>query len=313
MEFLVEEKANGKIYEISELVTKVSYTDKLNDGCSKLEFSYIDDDLYIENGSLISFKYDNTGIFYGVVFKVGRGKGKEINVTAYDQLRYCKAKDTFSTKGETVTSLASKMCMNFGILKGSLADTKYKLATNTYNDQSWLDILYSAISETLQNTGRKYCIRDEFGSIAIRDIEDLKINLILGDESLVYDYNYSKSIDDDFYNLIKIKDKKSADPIEEKDIKSINKYGLLQHFETANEKMNTSQIKAMAKVLLKLYNQEKESLSLNCLGDTRIRAGTGFMAMIEDIIGRNMMRWFIVKSVTHDFIPIHTMSLEVTL
>ena len=40
MEFLVE--VNSKVYEISELVKSVSFTDKLNDGCSKLEFSFID-------------------------------------------------------------------------------------------------------------------------------------------------------------------------------------------------------------------------------------------------------------------------------
>ena len=49
LEFLV--KTDGKIYDISEIVTKVSYTDKLNDGCSKLEFSYLNNDVKIKNAS----------------------------------------------------------------------------------------------------------------------------------------------------------------------------------------------------------------------------------------------------------------------
>ncbi|WP_202946759.1 XkdQ/YqbQ family protein, partial [Rhodanobacter denitrificans] len=86
MEFAVE--TDGKIYEISELVTSVSYTDKLNDGCSKLEFSYINGGLVIENGSIIRFKYNDANIFYGYVFKREENKKGEVSVTAYDQLRY---------------------------------------------------------------------------------------------------------------------------------------------------------------------------------------------------------------------------------
>jgi hypothetical protein len=125
MEFLAE--VDGKIYEISELVKSVSYTDKLNDGCSKLEFSYIDDDLVIKNGNVVRFKYDDTNIFYGYVFKVSRNKAKEITVTAYDQLRYCKAKDTIVVKNDTIDSLVRKMCNYFGLKAGTLTSTGYKL------------------------------------------------------------------------------------------------------------------------------------------------------------------------------------------
>jgi hypothetical protein len=94
MEFIVY--VNSKPYEISEIVTSISYTDKLNDGCSKLEFSFANNGFEIKNGSMVQFKYDNTNTFKGFVFKwSGAKKGKEIQVTAYDQLRYCKAKDVY--------------------------------------------------------------------------------------------------------------------------------------------------------------------------------------------------------------------------
>ncbi len=310
LEFYIEKSNHGKVYEISQLVTAVSYTDKLNDGCSKLDFAYVNDDLIIENGDIVRFKYNNTGIFFGVVFKVERDKGAKISVTAYDQLRYCKAKDSFVYTGYTLTTLVNRMCTCYGLLKGTLTDTKYVLQTSVCDNQTWLDIIYSAIRETLQNTGRLYALRDEYGLISIRNVEDLKLNLVLGDYSLAYDFNYGKSIDDGFYNLIKIQGKKDSQFTEVKDIASINKYGLLQYFDIASEKMNASQIKAKADILLKTYNHEVETLDLECIGDTSIRAGSGFYAYIDSI---KMNKMVYVKSVTHKYLPAHTMTVEAQL
>jgi len=312
MEFLV--KVDNNVYEISGLVTSISYSDRLNDGCSKLEFSYVGDVLKVENGSVISFKYDNVGIFYGYVFKHGQNKRKEITVTAYDQLRYCKAKDTIVVRGDSVTSLVKKMCNYFGLKTGALTNTGYTLATSIQDDKTWLDIIYSGIDDTLTNTGRWYSLRDEFGSIALRDLVDLQLNLVLGDESLVYDYKYDKSIDDEFYNQIKIvSDNESTgkrDVYITKDSGSIAKYGLLQYFEVLNKNANPSQAKSKADMLLKLYNREVETISLDCLGDTSVRAGSSFYGWIGDI---ELNRRLIVRSVTHKFLPVHTMSLEVAI
>lgn len=311
-EFLI--KTSDQLYEISELITKISFTDKLNDGCSKLEFSYIDDDLYIENGSAVRFKYNDAEIFNGIVFKVEQGKEKEINVTAYDQLRYCKVKDIIVTKNDTVTTLVNRMCIYFGLRKGSLTDTGYILPISVQDNKTWIDIIYTAISDTLVNKGKKYALRDEFGSIALRDLEDLQLDLILGDESLCYDYNYVRSIDDDFYNQIKIyikgNEAKSSQIVSSKDDGSIKKYGLLQYFESADKDMNAAQAKSKADMLLRLYNREMETLTLECLGDTRIRAGNSFYGLIDDI---GLNRRLIVKKVTHNFIPNHTMNLEVSI
>ena len=312
IEFLVE--VNGQIYEISELVKSVSYTDKLNDGCSKLEFSYIDDGLNIQNGSVVRFRFNDANIFYGYVFKHGQNKQKEITVTAYDQLRYCKAKDTIVVKNDTIDSLVRKMCNYFGLKAGTLTSTGYKLPVSVQDDKTWLDIIYNAVSDTLMNTGKWYCLRDEFGSIAVRDLEELQLDLVLGDESLAYDFKYEKSIDDNFYNQIKIVSDNEAtgkrDVYITKDSGSIAKYGLLQYFEVLDKNYNPSQAKAKADALLKLYNREVETLELDCLGDTKVRAGTSFFGQIEDI---NLNRRLIVRSVTHKFIPVHTMSLEVMI
>ncbi len=312
MEFLVE--VDGKIYEISELVKSISWKDVFNDGCSKLEFSYIDDELIIQNGSVVRFKYNGANIFYGYVFKVGRNKGKERRVTAYDQLRYCKARDTIVVKDDTITTLVNKMCNYFNLRKGILTDTGYKLPISVQDDKTWLDIIYTAIRDTLKSTGKWYCLRDEFGSISIRDLEDLTLNLVLGDESLAYDFEYEKSIDDEFYNQIKLASDNETtgrrDVYITKDSSSIEKYGLLQYFEVLDKNINSSQAKSKADILLQLYNRESETLTLECLGDTRVRAGSSFYGQIEDI---ELNKRLIVKTVTHEFIPVHVMSLEVMI
>lgn len=312
IEFLT--KVNKELYDISELITEVSYADKLNDGCSKLEFSFIDDKLKLENGCPVQFKYDGAKIFSGIVFKHEHGNSREITVTAYDQLRYAKAKDEIIVLKDTATTLVKRMCTYFGLRTGTLTDTKYVLATAVQDGKTWLDIIYDGISETLQNTGKKYCLRDEFGAITLRDLNDLTLDIILGDESLCYDYKYVKSIDDDFYNRIKIyvkgdKGKPGQIIVEDSD-SSIKKYGLLQYFESVDKDSNVSQTKAKAKALLGLYNREVETLSLECLGDTSVRAGSSFYVVIDGI---KLNKRLFVTSVTHKFLPVHTMSLEVAI
>lgn len=301
------------IYDITELVSTVSFADKLNDGCSKLEFTCINNSPAVTNGSIVRFVYDNLR-FYGVVFKIGQSAKGEISVVAYDQLRYTKAKDTIISKGETLTTHVKKMCNYLGLIAGEVADTKYVLTTEAKDDKTWLDIIYEDILETLVNKGKWYMLRDEYGKVCLRDLENYRLNLVLGDESLCYDYNYELSIDENTYNAIKLVSDsenggKSIVYIAD-DKKTVKKYGLLQYFEVLDKGLNKSQVKTKAEQLLRLYNREFESLSLDCIGDTNIRAGCSIRAMIEGI---NLNKWLIVQSVTHDFLPVHKMSMEVKI
>ncbi len=310
MSFII--KTNGKEFDISQLISRVTFRDLLNDGCSKLEFSFVNNGLNFTNGSVVSFIYDSINIFYGYIFTVTKLKGNEITCIAYDQLRYCKARDTITISDDTAATLASKMCNYFNLKKGTISDTRYKLATDIMEDDTWLDIIYSAIDETKKNMNKKYMLRDEFGQICLRDIDDLQMNLVLGDKSLVYDFNYSKSIDSDFYNQIKIglnNDYSSNQNIIKGSSESISKYGLLQLYEPMYN-ANVSQARSQAETLLEQYNKESETLTLSCLGDPRVRAGSSFYGRLKDIAYDKRL---IVRSVTHDFVPVHTMEVEAML
>ncbi len=306
-------KVKGKVYDISQLINEISFEDKLNNGCSKLKFSYIDNNIELTNGCVVSFTFNDSRLFYGYVFNISRNKTSEISVTAYDQLRYCKVKDSVVIKNDSVTTLTNKMCNYFDLKKGSLANTTYQLLTDVKEDTTWLDIIYSSIEETEKNSGEKYLLRDEHGSICIRNLDELQLNLAIGDQTLLRNYTYAKSIDNEFYNQIKLNLKSKSDEnsqfIIKKDTNSISKYGLMQYYGNTYNK-NSSKVKQEAKNLLDKYNKEKETFSLSCIGDIRIRAGVSFYGVVSDI---NFNQRLIVKSVTHRFIPAHTMEVEARL
>ncbi len=268
----------------------------------KLEFSVVKDEIIsFQEGNLVQLMVDNKNVFKGYVFTKKRSSDQIIKVTAYDQLRYLKNKDTQVFENRTASQIIKELAGKFKLLTGAIEDTGYVIATRVEDNKTLMDIIQSALDITLQNRNKMYVLFDDFGAISLKSIDSLKLDVLI-EKSTAEDFDYTSSIDSNTYNFIKLaydNDKtKKRDIYEAIDSKNIAAWGLLQYYEKVNQNTNA---KAKADGLLKLYNKKTRNLSVsNAIGDIRVRGGCLIPVWLElgDIKVQNYM---LVETVKHTF------------
>lgn len=319
IEMIVQNTNTGKAYDVSDLISDLEFNQEIQDNPGKLTFTLenILNENYISEGSPVSLKINNNNIFFGYIFKIGKNEKSEVKVTAYDQLRYLKYKDTYVLKGLTCNQIFNKICSDYNIKSSVKFSSNYVLPSRIEDNKNLAEIIQRAFDQTLIDTGDWFFMRDNFGTLEHLNVWEEKTNLAIGDASLLTGYEYESSIDDETYNQVKLvkenKETKKREIYIVKDSNNINKWGILQFFDKVDEKMNEAQIKERAEMLLKHYNKPKKTLKLECIGDFRVKAGCGVVLVIGDLKDDvPFNKYAIVLNVSHKIKNNdHTMSLEV--
>lgn len=281
---------------------------------AQLNFTVIKDrvDMGFNEGNPVRFTVNGVNLFYGFIFTKSRDKNHHIKVTCYDQIRYLKNKDTYLYKNKSASELIKMIANDFNLQIGDIDNTKYKIPHRLEENQTLLDIIYNALDVTYLHTGKTFVLFDNFGKLTLKDIEDMKLNAIIDNET-ASNFNYETSIDRDTYNKVKlrIKDKKGNGVYLYKDSENINKWGVLQYFEEIDKDENPHQIGKQIIDKINGKNRKTRTLSIQgMMGDLRVRGGVSLPVFLDlgDIQTRNFL---IVDSVTHIFKENnHTMDLQ---
>ncbi|MEI7027907.1 XkdQ/YqbQ family protein [Paenibacillus sp. y28] len=310
---------SGDLWDISEIVAEISWKTGRIGKASSVEFTFIkgalyqDKDFAIEPGDIIRMTKDGKGLFYGYVFSIDSGREENVRVTAYDQVRYLMSNDFVQLKNVTATEVIRHIAGAFNLQTGELADTEHKIPTILEDGKKLLDIICKALDLTLISTGKMYVFYDDFGELTLRDMDTMAVyDISLGEGSLLFDYSSKRSIDSETYNYIKLMkdDKEAGGRVFHilKNSETIARWGILQKYEKVDEKLNTEQINARLEQLMSWHNREQRSMSLQAIGDPRVRAGCYVPVFIREL---GIEQMYLVEECTHKFEGAdHTMQLE---
>lgn len=285
------------------LKDKIKWTTPRKNEPAQLYFTVIKDNIVSFNeGSTVIFKYNNNNIFYGYIFKKSRDKNHFIDVVAYDQLRYLKNKYTYVIKNKSLADIINMISADFGLITGDIEQSKYKIPYRIEDNKTLIDIIQTAISDTLLNTGVLYNFFDDFGKLALKDIKKMLIKDLLINGLSTQNFDYATSIDNQTYNkiLLYADDKETGQRnfFISQDNFNLQRFGVLQLEQQL--KSNENPINK-GEILLKLYNKINRNLILRgVIGDYRVRGGCSVYCQFDlgDIIVNKIM---LVEKAVHTF------------
>ncbi len=249
-------------------------------------------------GDKVEFYHDGAGVFSGFVFTKKRDRRNIITVTAYDQLRYLKNKDTYVYGETTAAELLKKVLADINLKAGEIEETSVKLIGLIEQEKSIIDIVMRAVKADEVYSGKKYVLYDDFGKISLKSAEKLRSEYVINGQNSG-DFSYSSTIDEETYSTVKVREKGNRQEyITVKNDEAVGKWGILQKIEVA-EKGESLEEKANA-VLKEKAKRTRHIVIENVLGNLSVRAGSEVFVSLNlgDII---VNEFFTVQEASHKF------------
>lgn len=314
MTLFFESKRNHKVQDITTLVTSAKWKTARVGSPASLELSLLKSPAFSPAlGDRITLQENGTGYFYGYVFCIDRDEKEEISLTAYDQMRYLKNKQTYVFQNKRADEIAAQIFADFQLDFHALANTGYVIPSLVEDSSTLLDIILKALDLTLIHTGQMYQLWDDFGTLRITDVKEGQIPLLLGDKSLVTSFSYKEDIDGDTADFIYLYQENKADgkrlPVVAQDEANMQQWGVLQYAEKVDENLTPAEVREKANSLLRLKNRPERSFAVEAIADRSVRAGRIAAVRIERL---GIAGYFIVEECTQDLLK-ETMRLRLAV
>lgn len=303
---------NGSVVHTPILEDGVTWKTERQGAPGELTFTVVKDEtLGFLEGDAVRFYVDGEPVFFGFVFSKSRDKEHRIKVTAYDQLRYLKNKDTLVYKEWDCAKLINTLADGYGLSSSrNLASTGYICPQMSEDNSTLFDMILNHLSQVTQATSKMYVLYDDFGTLTLKDIEEMYVPYWIREENME-NFDYKTTIDGETYNTVKITLSDSENSVRHvyiaKSTENINKWGILQLTEELDAtKYSADEAKALSVDILELYNRTERNLTLKgVIGDTRVRAGTWVPVTmyLGDVslgdVNENTAKPMIVETATH--------------
>jgi hypothetical protein len=316
IQVIIQNSNTGLVFDISTLCSSIQYETFLKSQpgkCTMLIQKDPNEILQISNGSKINITVDGVGIFFGYVFTLGTDATETYKLLAYDSLRYLKSEEVYVTRDMSSSEIFSMVCTEASLPFKVSQSTSYVCPTYLHDKKSRYTIIEWANQLSLINENLYCFIRDDFGVINYTELQQEKTDIVIGDASLLTDYQYEISIDDDTYNEVKVVRENESTGKRDvwivEDSGNKKRWGNLRLLVEAPKELNEAQIVELANNTLKLKNRETKTMKLNAIGDKRIKVGSGFILKLEKL---NLMEYMWVTNITHSYTKdFHFMTMEV--
>jgi hypothetical protein len=316
--FTIKRRTSRDTWDCKELVTSIKLTSDMDFQAGELNFDLaeVNDDFGVRNGDVVEFNWDHMPIFRGYVFNIDLNAGKSYSVTAYDSLRYFKSSDSLIFPVQTIEQRFNAICGFLEVKHKAIANSGYKLAGEVEQNKSYFGMLQDAIKSVRKHTGERYFLHDNLGTVELRKYPYYQLKMVIGDESLVTDYTLTRSIEN-LANVVRVsqtdtvKGKQKVATEKAENDKSIEKYGKLVHVEQSTKKLNSGQMRDLAKKVLNQTNHQQEKLKITTIGNVYLQAGNSVTVSIRDLkdVGVKSKR-YLIKNATHHFGSDYHVELE---
>lgn len=283
----------------------------------KLSFHVTKDEIIgqrgFHEGDQVRLSLGGEILFAGFVFTKRRSYGGIITVTAYDQIRYLKNRDTYAYEDITVSTLLHRIAKDWGMQTGEIEETGYILPPRIENGRALLDMLQTAIDITHEQTGHPFVLYDKAGRLCLTHAKNMRLDTLVHAGS-IGNFDYSSTIDRDAYSAVRLHrtDPAGGETIfyEERREDLHRRWGMLCHYARLTEDTD-GRVSARA-LMQKLGRKTRRLRIFDAVGDPRVRGGA--MLPVELYVGDlNLGKFFHVERVIHRFAESsHLMELNLT-